>query len=96
MLKININVLKWEKRNTTTRLIGARNFLEGHKFVKISEISENQRKNQVCEMKRVIERRFNGRTLRVLRAETWLTVYRTIAIPNRSELASPWPREDSW
>ena len=35
-------------------------------------------------------------TLRVLRAETWLTVYRTIAIlPNRGELTSPWTREDS-
>ena len=34
-------------------------------------------------------------TLRVLRAETWLTVYRTIAIPNRGELAPLWIREDS-
>ena len=32
MLKININVLKYEKRYTTTRLIGAQNFLEGHNF----------------------------------------------------------------
>ena len=80
MLEININVLKRVKSNTTTRLIGAQNFLEGHNFVKFSEIPENQRKNWVCEMKRFIERWVNGRTLRVLRAETWLTVYRTIAI----------------
>ena len=29
-------------------------------------------------------------------AETRLTVYRRLDIPNRGELASPWPREDSW
>ena len=27
-------------------------------------------------------------------AETRLTVYRRLDIPNRGELASPWPRED--
>ena len=35
-------------------------------------------------------------TLRFLREETWLTVNRTIAIPNRGELAWPWTREDLW
>ena len=29
-------------------------------------------------------------------AETRLTVYRRFDMPNRGELASPWPREDSW
>ena len=28
-------------------------------------------------------------------AETWLTVYRRLDIPNRGELASPWTLEDS-
>ena len=42
--------------------------------------------------------------LRVIRAGTRLTVHRSLSrdlpawrvIPNRGELASPWPREDSW
>ena len=81
MLKMNINVLKRRKRNTKVRLIGAQKVPEDRSFAKFSEFPENQKKKQSFRnIERMKERKNYGGTLRVLRAETWLTVCRTIAI----------------
>ena len=63
----------------------------GSKFPKILKKWEFQEKIEIFNFreekaKKIV--RWRG-TLRVLCAETWLTVYRTLAIPKRGEIA--WP-----
>ena len=79
MLKINMDVIKCKKANTSARLMGfqiSRNFEKMRIFEKISK---NIEISNFIEEK---DKKYMGwrGTLRVLRAETWLTVYRTIAI----------------
>ena len=79
MLKINMDVIKCKKANTSARLMGfqiSRNFEKMRIFEKISK---NIEISNFIEEKDKKYMRWRG-TLRVLRAETWLTVYRTIAI----------------
>ena len=79
MLKINRNVIKCEKHNPTTRSLI---FLNFRKFWKNDNFEKNSKKmNKSWFWKRDGQNIMGWRgTLRVLRAETWLTVYRTIAI----------------
>ena len=78
ILKINMNVIKCRKRNATTRFMIFQisgNFEKMRIFKKISKNMKFwifEKKDKKCVG-------WRG-TLRVLRAETWLTVYRTIAI----------------
>ena len=79
MLKINMDVIKCKKANTSARLMGSqisRNFVKMKNFEKILK---NIEISNFIEEK---DKKFMGSrgTLRVFRAETWLTVYRTIAI----------------
>ena len=82
ILKINRNMIKCKKDNTRARLMGFQisgkidkieNYKKNLDFLKISNFKEPIGKwDEKCDG-------WRG-TLRVLRAETWLTVYRTIAL----------------
>ena len=69
---------------------------------KNDEIFEFQRKFvsktfEKLPMKEISRKNYKwGDLLYEFPAKTRLTVYRRLDIPNRGELASPWPREDLW
>ena len=92
MLKININVFNCKNENATTRPMISQNFKTFQKMRISEKISKKYRNFEFIKEE---DQKFTGwrGTLRVLRAETWLTVYRTIAILNRIELAQPGTRE---
>ena len=78
MLKININVFNCKNENATTRPMISQNFRTFQKMRISEKISKNIEISNFIEEQ---DNKFMGwrGTLRVLRAETWLTVYRTIA-----------------
>ena len=77
-MKINMDVIKCKKVNASARLMRSQISRNFEKMRIFEKISKNIEISNCIEEK---DKKYMGwrGTLRVLRAETWLTVYRTIA-----------------
>ena len=71
-----MDVIKCEKANASTRLMG---FQISRNFEKMRIFEKNSKNIEISNFIEGKDKKFIGwiGTLRVLRAETWLTVYRT-------------------
>ena len=89
-----MDMIKYENYNATTRRMISQQI---RKFRKFENFREKYRFSRILFTKndwKVYNAGVGWRgTLRVLRAETWLTVYRALAILNRIKLAGPGTRE---